>query len=132
MDRTVTLTPDPIPVLPRAASDRWGAVVRFSGVVRATEAGAPIRGLAYEAFEAMAIHQFHRLLDELEARWPGVGSVQLVHRLGFVAAGEPSLWIEVAAPHRGEAFAACQWLIDSMKQVVPIWKRPQPAASPNG
>ena len=59
----------------------------------------------------------------MEKLWPQVGSVRLVHRLGFVAAGEASLWVEVAAPHRGEAFAACQWLIDRMKQVVPIWKR---------
>ena len=50
--------------------------------------------------------------------------VGLVHRLGVVKVNEPSLWVEVVAPHRGEAFAACQWLIDEMKRVVPIWKRP--------
>ena len=58
----------------------------------------------------------------MAARWP-VESVRLVHRLGPVLAGEASLWVEVVAPHRGEAFAACQWLIDEMKRVVPIWKR---------
>ena len=53
-----------------------------------------------------------------------VESVRLVHRLGVVRVNEPSLWVEVIAPHRGEAFAACQWLIDEMKRVVPIWKKP--------
>jgi len=111
-------------------SPDFGAVIRFHGVVRRQEGQAFIRGIRYEAFEAMALHQFHRLLDELTVRWPSAGSVRLVHRLGFVAAGEASLWVEVAAPHRGEAFAACQWLIDSMKQVVPIWKHVEPADTP--
>jgi molybdopterin synthase catalytic subunit len=52
-----------------------------------------------------------------------------VHRLGVVQANEASLWVEVVAPHRGEAFAACQWLIDQMKQVVPIWKKPRPGGA---
>ena len=99
-----------------------GAVVSFAGVVRDSEADAPIQALEYESFQAMAEHQFHRLFDEVANRWP-VESVRLVHRLGRVPAGEPSLWVEVVAPHRGEAFAACQWLIDEMKRVVPIWKK---------
>ena len=65
------------------------------------------------------------LFDEIEKRWP-IESIRVVHRLGLVPVNEPSLWVEVIAPHRGEAFAACQWLIDQMKQVVPIWKKPQP------
>ena len=99
-----------------------GAVIRFSGVVRAIENGATIKGLDYTAFVPMAERQFHLLLDELGRRWP-VASVRLVHRLGPVPAGEASLWIETVAPHRGEAFAATQWLIDEMKRVVPIWKK---------
>jgi molybdopterin synthase catalytic subunit len=70
----------------------------------------------------MAEHQFHLLFDEMEKRWP-IESVRLLHRIGVVKAGEPSLWVEVIAPHRGESFAACQWLIDEMKRVVPIWKK---------
>jgi len=104
-------------------SGRMGAVVRFLGVVRDTEAGAAISALEYEAFERMAEHQFNLLFDELERRWP-LESVRLVHRVGQVEVGEPSLWVEVVAPHRGEAFAACQWLVDEMKRVVPIWKKP--------
>jgi molybdopterin synthase catalytic subunit len=71
----------------------------------------------------MAEHQFQRLFDEMERRWP-VASVRLVHRVGVVPVSEPSLWGEVIAPHRAEAFAACQWLIEEMKRVVPIWKKP--------
>jgi molybdopterin synthase catalytic subunit len=99
-----------------------GAVVQFVGVVRETEADAAISALEYTAFKAMAEHQFHRLFDELEKKWP-IASVRLVHRTGIVRAGEPSLWVEVVAPHRGEAFAGAQWLIDEMKRVVPIWKK---------
>lgn len=102
-----------------------GAVVRFLGVVRGEEAGRPISALEYETFQRMAEHQFQRLFDEMERRWP-VAGVGLVHRIGVVKAGEPSLWVEVIAPHRDEAFAACQWLIDEMKRVVPIWKKPVP------
>jgi molybdopterin synthase catalytic subunit len=73
----------------------------------------------------MAEHQFNLLFDEMAKRWP-IESVRLVHRIGVVKVNEPSLWVEVVAPHRGEAFAACQWLIDEMKRVVPIWKKPVP------
>lgn len=100
-----------------------GAVVRFLGVVRDQEDNASIAALEYEAFQKMAEHQFHLIFDEVEKRWP-IHSVRLIHRVGVVKAGEPSLWVEVVAPHRGEAFAACQWLIDEMKRVVPIWKKP--------
>jgi len=108
----------------RKASEGAGAAVCFSGIVRASEEGATIRAIEYEAFQRMVEHQFGLLFGEMEKRWP-VESVRLVHRLGEVPAGHPSLWVEVVAPHRGEAFAACQWLIDEMKKVVPIWKKPR-------
>jgi molybdopterin synthase catalytic subunit len=104
-------------------SDRMGAAVYFLGVVRGTEGAAAISALEYETFQRMAEHQIGRLFDELEKRWP-IESVRLVHRVGLVKAGEPSLWVEVIAPHRGEAFASCQWLIDEMKRLAPIWKKP--------
>jgi molybdopterin synthase catalytic subunit len=104
-----------------------GAVVFFLGVVRGTQGDASIRALEYEVFQRMAEHQFNLLFDEMARRWP-VESVRLVHRIGLVKVNEPSLWVEVVAPHRGEAFAACQWLIDQMKRVVPIWKKPVIAA----
>lgn len=108
----------------RTMSSAAGAAVSFLGVVRGQEAGAAIRALEYEAFQRMAEHQFELLFDELQKRWP-LESVRLVHRVGVVPVGEPSLWVEVIAPHRAEAFAACQWLIDELKRVVPIWKKPQ-------
>lgn len=111
----------------RHISREMGAVVCFLGVVRDDEDGAPISGIDYESFQRMAEHQFGLLFDEMERRWP-VESVRLVHRVGLVKVNEPSLWVEVISPHRGEAFAACQWLIDEMKRVVPIWKRPVLAA----
>ena len=106
----------------RQMSSGMGAGVYFSGVVRGTEEGESIKAIEYEAFQRMVEHQFNLLFDDLEKRWP-IESVRVVHRLGVVAVNEASLWVEVIAPHRGEAFAACQWLIDEMKRVVPIWKR---------
>lgn len=107
----------------RKQSGGMGAAVYFMGIVRDKEDGKAIRAIEYESFQRMAEHQFNLLFDEMEKRWP-VESIRLVHRVGVVNAGEPSLWVEVVAPHRGEAFAACQWLIDEMKRVVPIWKKP--------
>ena len=107
----------------RTISRDIGAVIYFLGVVRKQEGEAEISALDYEAFEKMAVHQFQKIFDEVERRWP-IESVRLVHRIGTVSVNEPSLWVEVTAPHRGEAFQACQFLIDEMKKVVPIWKRP--------
>ena len=127
MNRHLTLATAPIDepalVAARVMSPGMGAVVYFSGVVRGSEEGAAISAIDYESFGKMAEHQFQLLFDEMEKRWP-LESVRLVHRLGPVRVNEASLWLEVIAPHRGEAFAAGQWLIDEMKRVVPIWKKP--------
>ena len=127
MKHELTITTEPIAeaalISGRAITRGAGAVVYFTGVVRAEENAQPISALEYEAFERMAVHQFSLIFGEIERRWP-VESVRLIHRVGLVKVNEASLWVEVAAPHRGEAFAACQFLIDEMKKVVPIWKRP--------
>jgi len=107
----------------REISSGMGAVIYFLGVVRDQEGSATISAIDYEAFEKMAVHQFNNIFDEVEKRWP-IESVRLIHRIGIVKVNEPSLWVEVIAPHRGEAFAACQFLVDEMKKLVPIWKRP--------
>ena len=109
----------------RKHSESMGAVVQFLGIVRGLESGSPISALEYESFQRMAEHQFNLLFDELEKKWP-IESARVVHRLGIIKVNEPSLWVEIIAPHRAEAFAACQWLIDRMKEVVPIWKKPHP------
>jgi len=111
----------------RVMSAGMGAAVYFLGVVRGAEEGRPISALEYEAFGPMAERQFHLVFDQAEARWP-LESVRLCHRIGRVAVGEASLWIEVVAPHREEAFAACQFIISEMKRVVPIWKKAFPLA----
>jgi len=126
MKRQLTITTKPIDeaalLVERKMSSGMGAVVYFLGVVRGTEEKEAISAIEYEAFGPMVEHQFNLLFDEIEKRWP-VESVRLVHRVGVVKVNEPSLWVEVVAPHRGEAFAASQWLIDEMKRVVPIWKK---------
>ena len=127
MKRQLIITTAPIDeaalLSKRKISDDMGAVVHFLGVVRRTEEEKTIKAIEYEAFQRMVGHQFKLLFDEMEKRWP-IESVRLVHRIGMVKVNEPSLWVEVVAPHRGEAFAACQWLIDELKRVVPIWKKP--------
>lgn len=131
MKRFLSITRDPIDeadlVTHRTLSSGMGAAVYFSGVVRGQEGADAIVALDYSCFIPMAEHQFHRLFDRLAQRG-SVESVRLVHRIGRVAVGESSLWIEVVSAHRAEAFAACQWVIDEMKQVVPIWKKPVSAA----
>ena len=107
----------------REAGHGMGAAVYFAGIVREMEDGGTIRAIDYEAFEKMARHQFELIFQEIEKRWP-IESVRVVHRIGMVAVNEPSLWVEVISPHRGEGLAACQYLIDEMKRVVPIWKKP--------
>ena len=127
MNRQLTISTEPISeaalISQRQMSTGIGAVVNFLGVVRGSEEGKSISAIEYEAFERMVTHQFNLLFDEMEKRWP-IESVRLVHRVGVVRVNEASLWVEIVAPHRGEAFTVCQWLIDEMKRVVPIWKKP--------
>jgi len=122
MQRELIFTNDLIAEPVRQMSDDMGAVVTFHGVVRGEENGAPITAIDYEANEPMAQHQFELIFEAMENQWP-LESVRLIHRLGVVPVNEPSLWVEVVAAHRAEAFAACQFLIDEMKQKAPIWKR---------
>ncbi len=126
MKKQLTISTEPINeaalVSLRKLSAGMGAAVNFLGVVRGSEDGKTISAIEYEAFEKMVRYQFDLLFDEMAKRWP-IESVRLVHRVGVVKVNEPSLWVEIVAPHRAEAFAACQWLIDEMKRVVPIWKK---------
>ena len=127
MKAELTLSPDPIDeaalTKARSITDGMGAVVTFAGVVRDREGEAAITGIDYESFDDMARRQFELIFAEIEQRWP-IESVRLAHRTGIVKVNEPSLWVEVVAAHRAEAFYACQFLIDQMKQRVPIWKKP--------
>ena len=127
MKAELTLSPNPIDeaalAKARSITDGMGAVVTFAGVVRDREGESAITGIDFESFDDMARRQFELIFAEIEQRWP-IESVRLAHRTGIVKVNEPSLWVEVVAAHRAEAFYACQFLIDQMKQRVPIWKKP--------
>jgi molybdopterin synthase catalytic subunit len=101
-----------------------GAMVDFFGVVRRLEDGREIEGIEYQAHREMAEHQLRQIADQATEMF----RLQLAiihHRIGFIAVGEPSLFLRVASPHRGEAFRASQWIVDELKKKVPIWKRPR-------
>lgn len=101
-----------------------GAVVLFLGTTRQFTAGRETNQLAYEAYRAMAERELGRLETEARRRWPIV-ECAIVHRLGLVPLAEASVAIAVSSPHRDAAFEAGHWLIDTLKQTVPIWKREQ-------
>jgi molybdopterin synthase catalytic subunit len=104
------------------ASPADGAVCLFVGVVRHENAGRPVSHLEYEAYEDMALPLMEQIAAEAARRWP-VSEVRMVHRLGRLEIGEPSVAVAVVSPHRAEAFAACRFAIDSLKASVPIWKK---------
>ena len=104
------------------ASPADGAVCLFVGVVRHENAGRRVRHLEYEAYEDMALPLMEQIAAEAARRWP-VSEVRMVHRLGRLEIGEPSVAVAVVSPHRAEAFAACRFAIDSLKASVPIWKK---------
>jgi MoaE-MoaD fusion protein len=99
-----------------------GAVVVFDGIVRNNTRGRRTLHLDYEAYEEMAAKQMAELAAQARERF-GVRQVTMVHRLGRLEIGETSVLIVVASAHRGQAFDACRWLIDTLKKTVPIWKR---------
>jgi molybdopterin synthase catalytic subunit len=103
---------------------KLGGITSFAGMTRSEtdpDHGRLVR-LEYEAYETMARAQLERLAAEAVKRW-GAGRVAVIHRLGPVSPGEASVVIAVACAHREESFAACRWLIDTLKEDVPIWKR---------
>jgi molybdopterin synthase catalytic subunit len=91
-------------------------------VVRNKNGGRPVRHLEYEAYEEMALPLMQEIAREARGRWP-VTEVRIVHRLGRLEIGETSVAVAVTAPHRGAAFEACRYAIDTLKATVPIWKK---------
>ena len=98
-----------------------GAVCTFLGIVRATHEGRRVRYLEYEAFEPLALTVFARIAAEAQERWPGV-RLALHHRIGRLEIGEASVAIAVASAHRADAYSACRYAIERVKQIAPIWK----------
>ena len=99
-----------------------GAVVVFSGIVRARNQGRRVLHLEYEAYEAMVVPVFARIAREVRERF-GVERLRIHHRTGRVGIGEPSVLVAAAAPHRGSAFAAARHAMNEIKRIAPIWKR---------
>jgi len=99
-----------------------GASVVFVGTTRNENAGRRVVRLEYEAYTRMAVREMRRLADEASRRWT-LRRIAMAHRIGLVPVGEASVGIAVSAGHRAEAFTACHWLIDRLKEIVPIWKR---------
>jgi molybdopterin synthase catalytic subunit len=99
-----------------------GALCLFVGVVRNENRGRAVVRLEYEAYEEMALPLMHEIAAETRRRFP-VTLIRLVHRLGRLEIGEPSVAVAVSSPHRAEAFEACRFAIDALKARVPIWKK---------
>ena len=121
----ITIGREPIDVaaLEREVADPTaGAIVSFTGTTRHENAGRIVLRLEYEAYEPMALSEMRKLASEALDRWKIV-RIAIAHRVGVVEIGETSVAIAISAAHRGEAFEACRFAIDRLKEVVPIWKK---------
>lgn len=117
------------PLEPDAAA-RWavvpscGAVVTFTGHARDHSPGRPgVSQLHYEAYEEQVVPSFERVVADVRHRWPSVGRVAVLHRVGRLAVGDTAVVVAVSAPHRDDAFEAARHTIDAVKATAPIWKR---------
>lgn len=115
------------PIDPTASRDRLGdpaagAIATFEGRVRNNHRGRPVVALEYEAYVALAESEGAKIIDEAIERFDVLAAVA-EHRMGRLEVGEVAVWVGVAAAHRGEAFAACRYVIDELKHRVAIWKK---------
>jgi molybdopterin synthase catalytic subunit len=121
----IRLTPEPIDhhaLTEMVRRPHCGGVVTFLGTVRDLTEGRVTVALDYEAYPGMAEKKMAEIEDDVRRRWP-VGDVMLVHRVGRLDVGEISVAVGVSCPHRAEAFEACRYAIDRLKELVPIWKK---------
>jgi molybdopterin synthase catalytic subunit len=109
-------------VIDAATSENAGAIDVFIGTVRNNSLAKNVVKLEYETYDAMAIKKMNELVLEAKTMWP-IEKVAIVHRKGILQIGDIAVAIAVSTPHRAESFAACQWIIDNLKKVVPIWKK---------
>ncbi len=123
----VGLSDQPLPVEHASAwvvEPHCGGVVTFNGTARDHSEGRPdVSVLEYEAYEGQVVPRLRSIADEARIRWPGVGRIAMLHRMGRVEIGESAVVVAVGAPHRDEAFHAARFCIDTLKATVPIWKR---------
>lgn len=108
-----------------------GAFATFEGWVRNHNEGLAVLRLDYEAYERLGLKEGQRILDEAMARWP-VRQLSCVHRLGGLEIGEMAVWVGAASAHRDAAFAACRFVIDEVKDRVPIWKKEHYSSGDSG
>lgn len=120
----MTFAPLSLEEVYRLADDQAnGAIVVMSGMVRNQTDGKPVVALEYQAYEPMAIAVFQQIAAEIRQLWSQVTHVVIHHRTGKLSIGEVSVLVAVGCPHRGEAFAACKYAIDTLKHNAPIWKK---------
>jgi molybdopterin synthase catalytic subunit len=105
------------------SDDACGAELVFSGVVRSRNHGKKVVAVSYDAFEPLALATFKEICDEARTRWGQTLRIALVHRTGRLEAGETSVIIAVASPHRAEAYEASRYVIENLKTRAPIWKK---------
>jgi molybdopterin synthase catalytic subunit len=120
-----TLSTEPLDVgsvVNRVIGPDIGGIVSFIGTVRDTSRGHSIRHLEYEAYPEMAEREIQKIAHDAEERWPGT-RVAVAHRRGRLEVGEIAVVVAAGAPHRGDAFAAARYTIDTLKVQVPIWKK---------
>jgi molybdopterin synthase catalytic subunit len=121
----IKITEKPIDVqkvIDTACSLGAGAIDVFIGTVRNNAHGKNVVWLEYEAYESMAVAEIRKIIDEASHRWPLLGWA-VSHRIGTLKPGEVSVVVAVSTPHRRESFAACQFIIDTLKEKAPIWKK---------
>jgi molybdopterin synthase catalytic subunit len=121
----IKISAEPIDIqacIDAAQSERAGAIDVFVGTVRNHNNSKSVVRLEFEAYDTMAVKKMEELAQQAKSRWE-IEKIVMVHRKGVLDIGDVAVVIAVSTPHRAASFEACQWLIDTLKQVVPIWKK---------
>lgn len=125
MNELIHLTNEPLStevVTALVSEPAYGGIDVFIGTVRDQTKGKKVQRLEYEAYEPMALSEMGKIAQQVKQKWPQ-SSIAIHHRIGNLAIGEAAVIIAVATPHRDQAFVACKYAIDTLKEQVPIWKK---------
>jgi molybdopterin synthase catalytic subunit len=114
---------DPQQLAELVRRDEAGAIALFYGIVRNHSEGRDVERLEYEAHESMAVRKLREVADQTKRRFPEISEIGAWHRIGVLEIGEASLLVAVSSPHRAQAFEACHWAVDRIKEVVPVFKK---------
>lgn len=121
----VAITAQPIDVqqaIKNVSSEEAGAVALFIGTVRNMTKGKPVDKLNFEAYDAMAISEMEKIIEQAGARW-SIKKAAVIHRTGELQVSDIAVVVAASSPHRDAAFSACRYIIDTLKETVPIWKK---------